>query len=285
METFFRSSAPLWIARAAVTAVTAGLVLLLVGVASEPETTNGRFSVPLPPDSAAAAVSLAPVPELLRSLADGQGADARLRAAERLVEATAQDFDDTAHSKCLREIAPTALAAAAAEGVLPSLLLVQAAHESGWGQSRIAQGLGNLYGQAREGGCREFPSWAASVVAQARLLGRAERYASARTIQEWQGALGTIAPAYAEDPGYARRVGKLIEQWRLDRWDHLLGATQALAPRTTATRAVRAAARRPARRSAAAGRRGPGPNARRRHPRDEARGWGRSRHQRRRGPR
>lgn len=145
---------------------------------------------------------------------------ARTRLAGWLVESTTGDWRRGGQAAFLREVAPYALAAALDEPVLPSLLLAQAAHESGWGRSRIAREAQNLYGHARGCGWRVYPSWAEAVLGHARLLGRSPRYALARAAgTDWSAALRGLAPAYAADPDYVARISTVVRQWKLDRWD------------------------------------------------------------------
>lgn len=157
---------------------------------------------------------------LASSLLAARDQVARTRLAGWLVETTTGDWRRSGQAAFLREIAPFALAAALDEPVLPSLLLAQAAHESGWGRSRIAREAQNLYGHARGCGWRVYPSWAEAVLGHARLLGRAPRYAPARAAgTDWSAALRALAPAYAADPDYVTRISSVVRQWKLDRWD------------------------------------------------------------------
>lgn len=221
------SSPLVWLGRVVVTLAAAALTVPLLWLASPRAPNRGVIGPPSAPIQIVDARSDEAVVRLGRSLRAAEAPEARLLFAGWLVEATAADWSDSARTRFLRSIAPQVLAAAVTEGVLPSLLLAQAAHESGWGKSRIARELDNLFGHTQGDGWRVYPSWAASVAAHARLLGRSDRYAASRSASDWRRALGALAPHYAEDPEYAQRVGSMIRQWRMDRWDDLVRARSA----------------------------------------------------------
>ncbi len=185
MNGFFRSLGP--------------TLMAISGWAAEP-----LFSLPSTPAPPPAVTLPTPSPVQL----------ARLR-----VEAETGDWRPGRQRTFLLAIAPLALVVAAEMNLPPSLLLAQAAHESGWGRSRPARELNNLFGHTRRDGLVEYADWEASVRAHAELLGRSPKYAAARAARSWRPALRALAAVYAADPEYAPRVAALVDQWGLDRWD------------------------------------------------------------------
>jgi flagellum-specific peptidoglycan hydrolase FlgJ len=145
----------------------------------------------------------------------------------------------------LAELAPAALENALLHQVPPSVTMAQAALESGWGRSGLAQQHNNLFGvkagsssaavalPTREtvGGTsrtqrerfRTYDSWSESLAHHGALLSGDERYAHARDDwHDWRTFLNHVAPVYATDPRYAHLVGSIVNRYGLDRWDDLV---------------------------------------------------------------
>ena len=62
-----------------------------------------------------------------------------------------------------------------------------------------------------------------SMAEHAALLAQSPRYAAARVhVKNWRAYLKTIAPTYATDPKYPRRITQIIERYSLDRWDDVV---------------------------------------------------------------
>jgi flagellum-specific peptidoglycan hydrolase FlgJ len=170
-------------------------------------------------------------------------ADARRHAAERIVQEDATWPDDY-RGEFFHALAPSALLAAHAHQIPPSVTLAQAAQESGWGRSSLASRYNNLFGVKAStgrpsitlksaevlGGVRVptrasfevFESWEHSVEQHGVLLSK-PRYQKAR--DNWTDChtfIRLVAPIYASDPLYDSRVSTLIRRYDLDRWDHLI---------------------------------------------------------------
>jgi len=129
----------------------------------------------------------------------------------------------------------------------PSITLAQAVLESGWGRSGLAKKHNNLFGVkagARDGGVllaswegggegrtlkksrfRKYAAWSESLADHNRLLSRDRRYSQAReSWTDWQQFLDRLAPVYATDPLYARRISQIVERYNLHVWDQLVAA-------------------------------------------------------------
>jgi hypothetical protein len=165
----------------------------------------------------------------------------RERVATLLVDHAGTEWPRDSRGRFLRAIAPAALRAGRDHGIPPSITMAQAALESGWGRSRLARLHHNLFGVKATGrqravsfptreqtahgirivrqGFRVFESDAASLAHHAHLLSGDPRYAAAQTATDWPSYLGAIAPVYATDKAYARRIGTIIRRHHLDRWD------------------------------------------------------------------
>jgi hypothetical protein len=171
----------------------------------------------------------------------------RERALLTLLARQLEELPEGAQGAFLAAILPQVLRSSQRHRLPPSVALAQAVLESGWGRSRLARDHHNLFG-VKAGGShggitmptqehrdgvdarvrsrfRSFEGVDQSIEHHARLLGDDERYAPAREHwTDWRAFLQQIAPTYATDPAYARRVAQLVERYDLDRWDPLVQA-------------------------------------------------------------
>ena len=134
-------------------------------------------------------------------------------------------------------------------GVLPSLTLAQAAHESGWGESGLAvQGkalfgikpgsswTGKVYvGKTTEyydgknpthikDAFRAYNNWGESVNDHGKLLSNSSRYENVVKAKTYQDATKAIYQAgYATDPSYTTKLNDTIRKYKLEEADKLVG--------------------------------------------------------------
>lgn len=152
---------------------------------------------------------------------------------------------DLSKEEFLEQLTPYAQEVSKSHGIRPSLLVAQAALESNWGQSQLAQESNNFFGIKSASGkeyptkefrqdewteidaaFKEYDSIYASVLDYADLLKKGtswnanlyEEVINAPTYQEAAHALNEAG--YATDPNYAEKIIQLIEANKLDRLDH-----------------------------------------------------------------
>jgi len=168
----------------------------------------------------------------------------RARASTLLVQLAETAWPDDHRRDFLSTIASAALESGRQYQIPPSIILAQAALESGWGRSKLARHHHNIFGikatgtqksaqfntlefgekgahivQAR---FRSFGSVQQSISHHGELLSSDHRYASTRVAgQNWRAFLSALAPTYASDPAYAARITQIIERYQLDRWDQV----------------------------------------------------------------
>ncbi len=173
---------------------------------------------------------------------DARDPQLRKRASDLLVQIAAESWPEDHRGDFLTALAPAALESGRSHQIPPSIVLAQAALESGWGRSRLSKRHHNLFGVKATGTqasaqyntlefgpkgahiikarFRTFASKQESVQHHGRLLAEDQRYAQARTEKHnWRAFLSEIAPTYASDPSYAAHVAQIIEAHQLDRWD------------------------------------------------------------------
>jgi len=183
---------------------------------------------------------------LVRIVRISQDPQIREAAAALLVDHAAQDWPSDRRGQFIRSVAPSAIRAGRAHRIPPSITIAQAIHESGWGRSALARRHHNLFGikaTAAQAGAmfptleytatgvrveparfRSYKSRDESLVEHAHLLAESSRYAPARAhAQNWRAYLTALAPVYATDPRYPRRITQIIERYDLDRWDSVVG--------------------------------------------------------------
>ena len=174
-----------------------------------------------------------------------QAADLRKGAVRRLVADEVKSWPADHRRGFLADLAPAALENALLHQVPPSVTMAQAALESGWGRSGLAQQHNNLFGvkagsssaavalptretvdgtsRTQRERFRTYGSWSESLAHHGALLSEDDRYAHARDEwHDWRSFLTQVAPVYATDPRYARLVGSIVVRYGLDRWDDLV---------------------------------------------------------------
>lgn len=175
---------------------------------------------------------------------DARDPEMRARASTLLVQIAEKSWPDDHRREFLSQIAKAALESGRLHNVPPSVILAQAALESGWGRSRLARDHHNLFGikasktqrsaqfntlefgqkgahivQAR---FRSFDSVEQSISHHGDLLSSDARYATTRLVGDnWRSFVAELAPIYASDPAYAARITQIIERYKLDRWDNV----------------------------------------------------------------
>ena len=196
--------------------------------------------------------------DLIDVFAEARDPQVRTAAATQLLSLAVNDWPRGHQQSFLASVFPAALESGRLHGLPPSIILAQAALESGWGRSRLATSHHNLFGikanaaqagveyptlEASADGVRiiqqRFRSYAssdASITEHGALLSRDDRYADARAHRgNWRAFLAELAPVYASDPHYARSISQIISRHQLDRWDDLAvkGVDTLVAKRTT----------------------------------------------------
>lgn len=154
---------------------------------------------------------------------------------------------EVAPQQFITRIAPTAKKSMERYHIPASITIAQAALESNFGQSELAQKYHNLFGikaepfepnvllpttEYQNGQAytidqrfRVYPSWEASILAHARLLTEgtswnAQQYERVLRAQNYQQAAYALQQAdYATDPAYAQKLIALIEQYQLGQYD------------------------------------------------------------------
>lgn len=152
---------------------------------------------------------------------------------------------DLSKEEFLVQLTPYAQEVSESHGVRPSLLVAQAALESNWGNSKLAQESNNYFGVKNRVGkeyvtkeftqsewteisasFREYDSVYASVLDYANLLKNGTSW-DANLYQEViqaptyeEAAYALIKAGYATDPNYAEKIIKLIESHQLDTLDN-----------------------------------------------------------------
>jgi flagellum-specific peptidoglycan hydrolase FlgJ len=177
---------------------------------------------------------------------DARDPELRERASTLLVQMAETSWPADHRRDFLGTIAPSALESGRAHQIPPSIILAQAALESGWGRSRLAQRHHNIFGVKATGKqsaasfntlefgpkgahivrakFRTFPSTKASIQHHGHLLTTDKRYeASLDAGDNWRSFLAALAPTYASDPSYAAHIAQIIETYGLDRWDAVCG--------------------------------------------------------------
>lgn len=169
--------------------------------------------------------------------------EAQRWAAGQIVRHDAEWPDDY-RGEFLHRLAPGALVTALRHRIPPSVTIAQAVLESGWGRSSLAHTYNNLFGvKAMSGhptivlnsaevrnGVRVpmrlrfavFESWDHAIEQHGELLTKSHYDKARRHWTDWATYVRLLAPVYASHPKYADRIGTLIHNYDLDRWDELV---------------------------------------------------------------
>lgn len=157
---------------------------------------------------------------------------------------------DTHQIQFIEAIAPAAVFIANAHGIYPSVMIAQAALESSWGQSGLAQSYNNLMGtkgswkgqsvtvSTREdvngqsiyiqAGFSVYDSWAESLSRYGQLMENGVKHDSEiyqgtwrKNAKTYQEATAWLQGRYATDTAYANKLNQTIESFHLDQYDEI----------------------------------------------------------------
>ena len=184
---------------------------------------------------------------LLRIVQDARDPVMRTAGSRHLKHLARTTWPDDHRRAFLMQLMVQALESARSHGVPPSIILGQAALESGWGRSALAVRHHNLFGVKSTGPdsgadyptlefgprgvhivraqFRTFETVTEAVEHHGRLLAKDPRYSKAMSQNhDWQAFLIELAPSYASDPEYVNHVSRIIRKYSLDRWDAVTAA-------------------------------------------------------------
>jgi len=157
---------------------------------------------------------------------------------------------DGIQAKFINTIAEDAVRIAHENGIYPSVMIAQAAIESGWGRSELAHKYNNLMGIKGDwngnskvlateehikgaditinAGFSVFDSWTESLARYGKLLREGNEQGSAFYSGAWKKNTNTYKDAtawlegrYATDPNYANKLNAKIEEYNLNKFDNL----------------------------------------------------------------
>lgn len=158
--------------------------------------------------------------------------------------------EDSHQVEFIETIAPAAVLIAEKYGIYPSVMIAQAALESRWGQSDLAQDYNNLMGtkgswqgesvsfRTREdvngqsvyidAGFSVYDSWASSLYRYGQLMGNglesnAEFYIGTWRVNtaSYHDATAWLQGRYASDTAYSTKLNQTIESFNLDQYDSI----------------------------------------------------------------
>lgn len=138
----------------------------------------------------------------------------------------------------IESIKPAALKLYQETGILPSLSISQAALESGWGKSTLAQKEKNLFGikgigtagnalystneysggnlYTTQAGFRKYNNFSESLADYGNLLSKNSRYAPAVSATDWTAAAAAMGNSgYATDPNYGNKLKNIMQDFKL----------------------------------------------------------------------
>ncbi|GMG68614.1 glycoside hydrolase family 73 protein [Tetragenococcus halophilus] len=158
-----------------------------------------------------------------------------------------QENEDMTKQEFIDRLRPHAEELQEGYGILPSIIISQAALESNWGSSQLAHEYNNLFGIKAygnqnkvnletkeyvneqwitiEGDFRVYHSWEDSMDDHTMLFVNGvdwnpQKYEAVLTAQNYQEAAEALQEdGYATDPGYADKVIEVIENYQLDQYD------------------------------------------------------------------
>lgn len=148
----------------------------------------------------------------------------------------------------IEKLAPTAQSLESTYGILPSIILAQAALESNYGHSELAKDYHNLFGVKTEADdpqgidfmtseyvdgewieikdrFKVYPSWEESLRKHSELIYYGTSWDENFYSDVLEGknyhaqAKGLQSAGYATDPNYAKKIIEMIEYWNLDQYD------------------------------------------------------------------
>ena len=157
---------------------------------------------------------------------------------------------ETPQTDFIEKIAPAAVLIANAQGIYPSVMIAQAALESSWGQSGLAESYNNLMGtkgnvdgksvtvRTREvqngesvyinAGFTIYDSWGHSLFHYGSLMKNGlswspEYYSGTwlENTESYQDATAWLQGRYASDTSYASKLNQTIESFNLDQYDEI----------------------------------------------------------------
>lgn len=157
---------------------------------------------------------------------------------------------ETAQTDFIEKVAPAAVLIANAQGIYPSVMIAQAALESSWGQSGLAESYNNLMGtkgnvdgksvtvRTREvqngesvyinAGFTIYDSWGHSLFHYGSLMKNglswdSEYYSGTwlENTDNYQDATAWLQGRYASDTSYASKLNQTIESFNLDQYDEI----------------------------------------------------------------
>ena len=173
-------------------------------------------------------------------------------------ESSFPEYEENTHqTEFIETIAPAAVLIANAHGIYPSVMLAQAALESSWGQSGLAQTYNNLMGtkgswegesvkvSTREevngesiyinAGFSVYDSWADSLHRYGKLMQNglnwnAEFYKGTwrKNTTSYTEATDWLQGRYATDGAYATKLNQTIQSYNLDHYDNIESLDQGL---------------------------------------------------------
>ena len=160
-------------------------------------------------------------------------------------------YDSETHqTNFIEKVAPAAVLIANAQGIYPSVMIAQAALESSWGQSGLAESYNNLMGtkgnadgksvtvRTREvqngesvyinAGFTIYDSWGHSLFHYGSLMKNglswdSEYYSGTwlENTDNYQDATAWLQGRYATDTSYASKLNQTIESFNLDQYDEI----------------------------------------------------------------
>lgn len=165
--------------------------------------------------------------------------------------------EDSKQTQFIETIAPAAVLIAEQYGIYPSVMIAQAALESSWGQSELAQSYNNLMGtkgtwngetviaRTREdvngssvyidAGFSVYDSWAASLHRYGHLMKNGLEWDTdyyrgtwRENTESYQDATAWLQGRYATDSSYATKLNQTIQSFDLDQYDEIKGLDKSL---------------------------------------------------------
>ena len=159
--------------------------------------------------------------------------DAYKAAAAAAKKSAHGDTGDTTRGAFFNQILKPVISGASTSQVLPSVTLAQAAVESGWGKSKHAVTLNNLFGVRSGTGWKSYDSWQSSINGYDNLMGSSNNYAKIRQAKDYASATNALGQTnYCTSPSapeYAKSIRAAIEANGLSAYDTQSGQSAALA--------------------------------------------------------